>query len=161
MFYEEMRRYWTPGHNNYYPPESFVRSLAGTHPNVVVRWCNDRQRWELLELVDKPGDPVALLLDGAERVGLELYLAHILWCEEPTTDDSVGDYLPLGAHLLKRLKSLDVHAAGGKKAFLAGVQGERKASQQALINERKDYLYDFSRSAARYLRKCPEHLRGY
>jgi len=162
MTYKEMRKFWGPGHNNYYPSESFVRALSGTHPNVVVRWCNDRQRWELLELIEKQGPADRLILDGAERCGRDLYLMRICWCEVEDPDpDAIGDYLPLGHHLFQKLYDRDVQAQGGEAQFLANIRAERQKVTDDKIKQRKDWLYDFSRSAASYLRKVPEHMRGY
>jgi hypothetical protein len=131
-------RWCGPGHNERRPPASFVRELKTYDDKLVVRWDNQKQRWQIACEDDRPNGP-----DG-------LMLQHLFMV---VNDD--GSYRELDGRVFERLHAMDKQRPHWYSQYLA----ERKALKAGERKELSDYSAGLSREVARYITTRPSDRR--
>lgn len=138
--YEEMVRRWCgEGYNGRLPPPVFTQELKLLDRRLVVRWCDEIERWQILWEDAHPGS------DGT-------FLLLLFNVEE---DD--GGYRDLDGRVLERLKASDTWAEDKQQDWLRKLREERAKREQDKKNWRHDYLLGLAKEQARFIRSRPSH----
>ena len=140
---KKMCQYWGEGHNVRLPPAGFVAALHASFPELLVRWDNAMERWQICEIVER-------------RTSVGRRIMEVMLVQGPN-----GEPRELDQRVLERLHEMDTHFGEGKEAYLLKLREGRlkkKATDKADIDDR---IREMSKEAGKYLVNCPEHLRGY
>lgn len=131
-------RWCGPGYNERKPPPSFVRDLKTYDDQLVVRWHNLKQRWQVAVEDPRPAGPEGALLQ------------HLFFVEN---DD--GSYRDLDRRVFDYLHAMDKNRNRWYQDYLA----ERKAQKAGQRKELSDYSEGLSREVAHFIRSRPTDKR--
>jgi len=131
-------RWCGPGFNERRPPPSFVRELKVYDDKLVVRWHNQKQRWQIACEDDRPCGPGGVLVQ------------HLFFVQE---DD--GSYRDVDNRVFDYLHAMDKNRSSWYQEYLA----ERKARKAGQKRELSDYADGMGREVANFVRSRPSHKR--